>query len=64
MNADSFRAGSWWHQAARDAEQLREKSSEEEPTMTDADRTCVCGRTFPKPFGMRVHQRTCPAVAR
>lgn len=23
------------------------------------DRTCPCGRTFGKPFGMRVHQRTC-----
>lgn len=21
---------------------------------------CPCGRTFAKPFGMRVHQRTCP----
>lgn len=25
--------------------------------------TCVCGRTFEKAFGMRVHQRTCPATA-
>jgi hypothetical protein len=26
------------------------------------DRTCPCGRTFTKPFGMRVHQRTCPVA--
>jgi hypothetical protein len=34
-----------------------------EPDVEPDENRCSCGKTFPKSFGLRVHQRTCKVVA-